>query len=71
MQSFIQGTLQIVQDIVVACIVLVACLYTGKKLFRSYRSGKCSGPGSGCAACEENQQAGCLSQSEQKRERKK
>ncbi|WP_339136157.1 MAG: FeoB-associated Cys-rich membrane protein [Candidatus Electrothrix sp. GW3-4] len=55
------------QNLIVVLVVLVACLYVGRSLFRSYRSGTSSCPG-GCSGCGKNAGSACSPQSEQQGE---
>ncbi|MCW5208504.1 FeoB-associated Cys-rich membrane protein, partial [Desulfobulbus sp. US2] len=38
------------QNLIVVLVVLAACFFVGRFLFRSYRSGKCPSSG-GCSGC--------------------
>ncbi|MGB5685072.1 MAG: FeoB-associated Cys-rich membrane protein [Candidatus Electrothrix sp.] len=56
------------QNLIVVLVVLVACFYVGRSLFRSYRSGKCSCSG-GCSGCGGDTKSTCSPQSEQKEQK--
>jgi hypothetical protein len=58
------------QNLIVLLVVLVACIFVGRSLFRSYRSGKCSCSG-GCSGCGSDTKAECFPQGEQGEKEKK
>ncbi|MCP4340010.1 MAG: FeoB-associated Cys-rich membrane protein [Desulfobulbaceae bacterium] len=49
------------QNLIVVLVVLISCIFVGRSLFRSYRSGKCSCSG-GCSGCGEASKEVCCSQ---------
>ncbi|WP_446010157.1 FeoB-associated Cys-rich membrane protein [Candidatus Electrothrix sp.] len=55
------------QDFIVMLVVLIACIFVGRSLFRFYRSGKCS-CSSGCSGCGEDTKTGCFPQAKQQDE---
>ncbi|MCI5207469.1 MAG: FeoB-associated Cys-rich membrane protein [Candidatus Electrothrix sp. ATG2] len=58
------------QNLIVLLIVLLASIFVGRSLFRSYRSGKCS-CSSECSGCGQNSRSVCTPQSEENRNEKK
>ncbi|MCI5158369.1 MAG: FeoB-associated Cys-rich membrane protein [Candidatus Electrothrix sp. AUS1_2] len=61
------------QDLIVIFVVLIAGIFVGRSLFRSYRSGisgKCSCSG-GCAGCNGDTGTGCVPQHEENGDEKK
>ncbi|MCI5161130.1 MAG: FeoB-associated Cys-rich membrane protein [Candidatus Electrothrix sp. AX5] len=54
------------QNFIVLLVILVACLFVGRSLFRSYRSGKCS-CSDGCSGCGGDTKSTCSPQSEQRK----
>ncbi|MCI5219638.1 MAG: FeoB-associated Cys-rich membrane protein [Candidatus Electrothrix sp. LOE2] len=51
------------QNLIVVFIVLAACFFVGRSLFRSCRSGTCSG--GRCSGCGKDSGSACSPQSEQ------